>query len=120
MTNLDQTFAALADPKRRAIVARLVRGDATIQKLAEPFGISLYTIARHLKVLENASLVTADRPGKRRKCRLTHETLASAAKWIDFHRTFRGDVSIAKAAAKNENGSRSKGRRRLVIETPAK
>jgi DNA-binding transcriptional ArsR family regulator len=88
MINLDHTFAALADPKRRAIVARLVRGDATVDELAEPFGISLLALSRHLKVLEDASLITNERQGKHRKCRLRREALTSAAEWIDFHRTF--------------------------------
>jgi DNA-binding transcriptional ArsR family regulator len=88
MLNLDQTFAALAHPKRRAIVARLVRGDATVDELAEPFGISLPVIFRHLKVLEEASLIINERQGKHGTCRLRREALTSAAEWIDFHRTF--------------------------------
>jgi DNA-binding transcriptional ArsR family regulator len=88
MINLDHTFAALADPKRRAIMARLVRGDATVDELAEPFGISLLAVSRHLRVLENASLITNHRQGKHRKCRLRRDALASAAEWIDFHRYF--------------------------------
>jgi DNA-binding transcriptional ArsR family regulator len=88
MLNLDHTFAALADPKRRAIVARLVRGDATVSELAEPFGISRPAIFRHLKILENASLITNERQGKNPKCHLRREALTCAAEWIDFHRTF--------------------------------
>jgi DNA-binding transcriptional ArsR family regulator len=88
MISLDHTFAALAHPKRRAIVARLVRGDATVDELAQPFGIPLSVILRHLKVLEDASLITSERQGKHGKCRLRREALASAAEWIDFHRTF--------------------------------
>ena len=85
MVDLDRTFAALANPKRRAIVARLVRGEATLNELAEPFGISLLAISRHLRVLEDASLITKRRGGKPHKCRLEGETLAKAAEWIDFH-----------------------------------
>ena len=88
MVDLDRTFAALANPKRRAIVARLVRGEATLNELAEPFGISLLAISRHLRVLEGASLITKLRDGKPHKCRLKRETLASAAEWIDFHRAY--------------------------------
>jgi DNA-binding transcriptional ArsR family regulator len=88
MINLDRTFAALADPKRRTIVARLVRGDATVSELAEPFGISRPAIFRHLKILENASLITHERRGNNPKCHLRRETLTGAAEWIDFHRTF--------------------------------
>ena len=88
MISLDHTFAALADPKRRAILARLVRGDATTSELAEPFGISILAISRHLKVLERALLVTKERGGKHSKCRLRRDGLKNAAEWIDFHRTF--------------------------------
>jgi DNA-binding transcriptional ArsR family regulator len=104
MSNLDQTFAALAHPKRRAIVARLVRGDATVNELAEPFGISLPAIFRHLKVLEDASLITNARPRKHGKCRLRREALTSAAEWIDFHRTFwKVNFDLDPASRPNEN-----------------
>jgi DNA-binding transcriptional ArsR family regulator len=108
MTNLDRTFAALADPKRRAIVARLVRGDASLDELAEPYGISLLAIARHLKVLENAFLITSERRGKRGKCRLRREALASAAEWIDFHRTF-WNVNFELVGERSETPNRKKG-----------
>src|SRR5271156_6336813 len=98
MINLDHTFAALANPKRRAIVARLVRGDATVDELAEPLGISLLAISRHVRVLEDASLIIKDRQGKHRKCRLGRDALASAAEWIDFHRTFWNASFNTKAA----------------------
>jgi DNA-binding transcriptional ArsR family regulator len=88
MTDLNQTFAALADPTRRAIVARLAKGDATVGELAGPFNISPPAISRHLKVLEEASLITNERQGKHRRCRLRPEALTSAAEWIDFHRSF--------------------------------
>jgi DNA-binding transcriptional ArsR family regulator len=88
MNDLDQTFAALSDPTRRAIVARLAKGDATVGELAGPFKISLPAISRHLKVLEEASLITNERQGKHRRCHLNPEALASAAEWIDFQRTF--------------------------------
>ena len=88
MKQLDDTFAALADPTRRAILARLATGDATVGELAEPFDISLPAISRHLKVLEEASLIENERQGKHRLCRLRRETLAGAAEWIDFHRNF--------------------------------
>jgi DNA-binding transcriptional ArsR family regulator len=88
MMNLDHTFAALAHAKRRAIVARLVRGDATVVELAKPLGISLASIFRHLKVLEDALIITREQRGKYSICRLRREALVSAAEWIDFHRTF--------------------------------
>src|SRR6202012_2265634 len=88
MTQLDQTFAALADPTRRAIIARLARGDATVGELAEPFSISLPAISRHLKVLEEAALISNERQGKHRRCRLLREALASASAWLEFHQKF--------------------------------
>jgi DNA-binding transcriptional ArsR family regulator len=88
MMNLDRTFSALSHAKRRAIVARLVRGDATVVELAKPLGISLPAIFRHLKVLEDALIVSNERRSKHGTCRLRREALASAAEWIDFHRTF--------------------------------
>jgi len=88
MNDLDQTFAALSDPTRRAIVARLAKGDATVGELAGPFRISLPAISRHLRVLEEASLITNERQGKHRKCHLKPEALANAVEWIDFQRSF--------------------------------
>jgi len=88
MTPLDLTFSALADPTRRAILARLARGEATVGQLAEPFSISPPAISRHLKVLEDAALISNERSGKHRICRLRPEALASAAEWIEFHRRF--------------------------------
>ena len=88
MIALDRIFLALADPTRRAILARLAQGEATVGQLAEPFDISPPAISRHLKVLEEASLISNERQGKHRRCRLKPEALASAAEWIDFHRRF--------------------------------
>lgn len=85
---LDQTFNALADPTRRAILTRLARGDATVGELAAPFEISLPAISRHLKVLEEAALISNERIGKHRHCHLKPEALASAQQWLDFHRRF--------------------------------
>ena len=83
---LDSTFAALADPTRRAIVARLATGDATVQELAAPFDISLPAISRHLKVLEQAGLIKRGRDAQRRPCSLDPEALARATEWIDHTR----------------------------------
>src|ERR1700687_4529363 len=88
MSDLNQTFAALADPTRRAILARLAKGDATVGELARPFAISLPAISRHLKVLEEASLISNERHGKHRLCRLRPEALAGATEWLDFYRRF--------------------------------
>ena len=85
---LNDTFSALADPTRRAIVARLARGEATVGELAEPFDISLPAISRHLKVLERAALISNVRVGKHRRCRLKPEALTGAQEWLEFHRRF--------------------------------
>ena len=88
MIPLDQTFAALADPTRRAILARLAAGDATVGELAEPFDISLPAISRHLKVLEEAALIENLREGKHRRCKLKADALSQAREWLDFHARF--------------------------------
>src|SRR5260221_1534971 len=88
MTPLDHTFGALSDPTRRAILVRLAHGDATVGDLARPFAMSLPAISRHLKVLEQAALISNERHGKHRRCRLKPEALAAAADWLDFSRRF--------------------------------
>ena len=88
MMNLDHAFGALADPTRRAILIRLAEGDATVGELAAPFSISLPAISRHLKVLEEASLITNERVGKQRRCRLKRQALAEVGDWLDFNRRF--------------------------------
>jgi DNA-binding transcriptional ArsR family regulator len=88
MNLLDHTFSALADPTRRAILVRLAQGEATVGELAEPFDISLPAISRHLKVLEEASLISNERHGKHRRCRLKPEALAAAVDWLGFYRQF--------------------------------
>jgi DNA-binding transcriptional ArsR family regulator len=83
---LDATFAALADPTRRAIVARLANGDATVLELAEPFRISLPAISKHLKVLESAGLISRGRDAQRRPCRLRPEALGEVSAWAEHTR----------------------------------
>lgn len=83
---LDAAFAALADPTRRAIVARLARGEATVLELAEPFRISLPAVSKHLKVLERAALITRGREAQRRPCRLRPEALREVAQWAEHTR----------------------------------
>ncbi len=85
---LDATFAALADPTRRAILARLATGSATVNELAEPFDISLPAISRHLKVLQSAGLIDRQVEGQRRRCHLKFEALDAAASWIETYREF--------------------------------
>lgn len=80
---LDATFSALADPTRRAILARLAAGDATVQELAAPFEISLPAISKHLKVLEGAGLITRGRDAQRRPCQLRAEALDEVTAWAN-------------------------------------
>jgi DNA-binding transcriptional ArsR family regulator len=88
MMNLDTTFAALADPTRRAILARLAQSEATVGELCAPFEISGPAISRHLKVLEQAALITRERAGQHRRCRLTPAAMGPAAEWIETTRRF--------------------------------
>ncbi len=83
---LTATFAAIADPTRRAILERLQTSDATVTELAEPFAMSMPAISKHLKVLERAGLIERGRDAQRRPCRLRAAPLASAADWIERYR----------------------------------
>lgn len=83
---LSATFAALADPTRRAILARLATGEASVQELAEPFDISLPAVSRHLKVLQHAGLITRGRQAQWRPCRIEAATLRTAQDWIAARR----------------------------------
>jgi DNA-binding transcriptional ArsR family regulator len=83
---LDATFAALADPTRRAIIARLAKGEASVMELAEPFAMSQPAVSKHLKVLERAGLVSRGRDGQRRPCRLETRPLGVVAQWLETYR----------------------------------
>ncbi|MDP9379633.1 MAG: metalloregulator ArsR/SmtB family transcription factor [Chloroflexota bacterium] len=85
---LSETFAALADPTRRAILARLAEGEATVRELAEPFSVSLPAISRHLKVLERAGLITRGREAQSRPSRLRAEPLQEATAWLARYREY--------------------------------
>jgi DNA-binding transcriptional ArsR family regulator len=86
MQHLDHTFAALADPTRRAILARLARGEATVGELAQPFDVSLPAISKHIKVLETADLIIREKRAQQRVCRLKPEALKTASDWIEQNR----------------------------------
>jgi DNA-binding transcriptional ArsR family regulator len=86
--DLDSTFAALADPTRRAIVERLARGPATLHELAQPFPMSPQAVSKHVKVLERAGLVTRGRVAQQRPARLAAPALLAAARWLDTYRRF--------------------------------
>jgi DNA-binding transcriptional ArsR family regulator len=85
---LSTTFAALADPTRRAILARLSQGEATVNELAKPFAMSLPSISRHLKVLEGAGLITRGREAQWRPCKLKPDPLRRVDDWLDKYRKF--------------------------------
>lgn len=88
MDRLSTTFAALADPTRRAILARLAQGDTTVGDLAQPFDISLPAVSRHLKVLEHAGLVERSIDAQWRRCRLVGEPLLEANEFLERYRRF--------------------------------
>ncbi|TDO49185.1 DNA-binding transcriptional ArsR family regulator [Kribbella sp. VKM Ac-2527] len=83
---LDRAFMALADPVRRAMIARLSRGEATVNELAEPFPITKQAVSRHIQVLEAAGLITRSRDGQRRPCHLNPAALEDLTSWIDDYR----------------------------------
>jgi DNA-binding transcriptional ArsR family regulator len=121
MTKLDSlstTLAALADPTRRAILARLAIGEATVNDLAEPFDISLPAISRHLKVLETARLISRGKDAQWRPCRLEAAALKDVADWLESYRQFwtgsfdRMDDYIAKLRRSKEKRNGRSTRRR--------
>jgi DNA-binding transcriptional ArsR family regulator len=85
---LDRTFAALADPTRRAILERLAHGEATVSELAEPFPVSVQAVSKHLKVLEGAGLIVRGRTAQLRPSRIDGAPLREAAEWIDGYSSF--------------------------------
>ena len=88
---LDATFAALADPTRRAILARLATGDRTVGELAEPFEMSLAAVSKHVGVLVKSDLVLQHKHGRERRCHLNSKALQDAHAWIEFYRRFWED-----------------------------
>ena len=85
---LDATFAALADPTRRAIIARLATGEASVMELAKPFAMSQPAISKHLKVLEQAGLISRSRDAQRRPCRIEAKRLEEANQWLERYSAF--------------------------------
>lgn len=112
--DLSATFAALADPTRRAILARLAAGEATVGELAKPFEMSLPAISKHLKVLERAGLIARGRDAQRRPCRLNPEALKTAAEWLEYYRRFweesldRLDEYLREAQLEDKKNGRKK------------
>jgi DNA-binding transcriptional ArsR family regulator len=89
--HLSTTYAALADPTRRAILARLAAGEATVGELAEPFAMSLPAVSKHLKVLERAGLIARRRKAQWRPCRIEARPLKDATQWLEHYRRFWDD-----------------------------
>lgn len=112
--DIDATFAALADPTRRAILARLALGEASVTELAEPFEMSQPAISKHLKVLERAGLVSRGRDAQRRPCRLEAKPLAVATAWLERYREFwegnfqRLDALLEDLTARSKKRARPK------------
>jgi len=112
--DLSTTFAALADPTRRAILAHLTSGEATVSELAEPFEMSGPAISKHLKVLEHAGLILRGRQAQWRPCRLKADPLKAAADWLEEYRRFweesfdRLDDYLRELQAKNKRAARVK------------
>ena len=94
----DAAFLALADPTRRAIVERLARGDATVSELASPFDMALPSVSKHLRVLERAGLMSQEKVGRTRICRLNRAPLDDLARWLSRHTDFWNDKLDALAA----------------------
>ena len=111
---LDAAFSALADPTRRAILARLATGEASVTELAEPFAMSQPAISKHLKVLERAGLITRSREAQRRPCRLEAKPLAEANEWLERYRQIwegnfqRLDALLNELKAMPKNRGRTK------------
>ncbi len=86
--SLDKTFAALADPTRRAIMFQLSAGECTVSELAEPFDMSMAAVSKHIHILAKADLIIQRKEGRIRKCRLQSDTLKSATQWMDYYKQF--------------------------------
>jgi DNA-binding transcriptional ArsR family regulator len=117
---LDATFAALADPTRRAILARLASGEASVRELAEPFAMSQAAISKHLKVLERAGLVSHGREAQRRPRRIEAAPLAEANEWLERYRQFweesYGRLDLLLAEMKQSAKRRPRGARRATTK----
>ena len=110
--HLSTTFSALADPPRRAILARLALGDAPVTELAQPFSMSLPAVSKHLKVLERAGLISRGREAQRRPCRIAADALKDVDAWLESYRALwderldRLEVYLRELQAKQKKGKR--------------
>jgi len=121
---LDATFAALADPTRRAILARLASGEASVRELGEPFSMSQAAISKHLKVLERAGLISHGREAQRRPRRLEAAPLAEANEWLERYRQFwedsYGRLDVLLAELQQSDKKRARGTRRVSTKRKGK
>jgi DNA-binding transcriptional ArsR family regulator len=114
---LTHTFAALADPTRRAILVRLSKGERSVSELAQPFEMTLPAISKHLKVLEKAGLIERSRAAQYRPCKLNAKPLREAAQWVEQYRQFwderfdRLDDYLAELQGKTVQGKKKRGRK---------
>jgi DNA-binding transcriptional ArsR family regulator len=126
MDQLSTTFAALADPTRRAILARLALGETTVNELAEPFEMSLPAVSRHLKVLEHAGLISRSRDAQWRPCKLRADELRTATEWLEGYRRFweesfsKLDKYLVRLKAERAQGSEVKMKARATTKTKGK
>lgn len=117
MDALSAKFAALADPTRRAILARLVLGETSVTELAEPFAMSMPAVSKHLKVLEHAGLVTRGRAAQWRPCKIEPEALREVDDWLESYRRFweagldRLEAYLAEVQAKEKSEAAAKQRK---------
>lgn len=117
MTQLDATFAALADPTRRAILARLALGESSVMELAEPFSMSQPAISKHLKVLERAGLVSRGREAQRRPVKIEARPLAQATEWLERYRAlWEGNFKRLDALLEEMKAMKSSKRRRKAAK----
>ena len=118
--HLSTTFAALADPTRRAILARLASGDKSVNELAEPFEMSLPAVSKHLKVLESAGLIARGREAQWRPCRLDAGPLKDVSNWVKRYRRFweqsfdRLDEYLREIQSKEKKGKKSARKKKVV------
>jgi len=116
--HLDATFAALADPTRRAILARLASGEATVMELVKPFPMSQPAISRHLKVLERAGLISRRQDAQRRPCKVEMKPIEEASDWLEsFRRSMEGNFKRLDAVLEEMKTARKKKHRRQANES---
>ena len=117
---LNKTFSALADPTRRAILARLAKGEASVTELAEPFDVSLPAVMKHLKVLESAGLIMKEKEGRISRCNINASPLQNAAEWIAGYERFWGKQleALSKYLVKSGGREESAWMKKTTVRKP--